>query len=58
MALITLLVFFFTGTLALFKKDKFSLKDGKIHLSEIDELIKINNYYTKVDELKRRDRSK
>ena len=42
----------------IFKKDKFSLKDGKIHLSEIDELIKINNYYTKVDELKRRDRSK
>ena len=42
----------------IFKKNKFSLNDGKIHLSEIDELIKINNYYTKVEELKRRDKSK
>ena len=43
----------------IFKNNKFSLKDGKIHLSEIDELIKINNYYTKVEELmKRRDKNK
>ena len=33
--------------------------DWVIHLSEIDELIKINNYYTKVEDLmKRRDKNK
>jgi nitrogen regulatory protein PII len=40
----------------IFKKNKFSLRNGKIHLEEIDELIKINNYYSKIEEVKRRDR--
>lgn len=42
----------------IFKKDKFSIRNGKIHLSEIDELIKINNYYSKIEDLKRRDRGR
>lgn len=42
----------------IFKNKNFTLKDGKICLSEIDELIKINNYYSKIEDLKRNTRQK
>lgn len=38
----------------IFKNKKFTLKEGKIRLSEIDELIKINNYYSKIEDLRRK----
>lgn len=38
----------------IFKNKKFMLKDGKIRLSEIDELIKINSCYSKMEDLRRK----
>ena len=38
----------------IFKNKKFTLKEDKIRLSEIDELIKINNYYSKIEDLRRK----
>lgn len=38
----------------IFKNKKIMLKDGKIHITEIDELIKINNYYSKMEDVRRK----
>lgn len=38
----------------IFNNKKFTLKEGKIYLSEVDELLRLNSFYKKMEELKKK----